>query len=434
MVKSCDLDGGYRICCLCNKDGGRKVTVKFLYRPISNKKQYSSNRRNYKDIKFIVIHDTANRSVGADADNHYRYLEHANRYGSAHYYVDDNKIIQVIGDSRSAWSVGDTWARKYRTRTDVNNYNSLNLELCINSDGSYEKAFYNLIELTKNLMFKFGIPPDRVVRHFDASGKPCPGSMKDNNWQKWKEFQLEICKPMKLKLDLDKDSVAIELKEELKGEEKRMNNGDVGRKSEYEEKLGLHIIKTSPDNIYQQIISGKTLREVGAYGINGTFFDTKKPASPDSCWQIAINNGKFLGKNSHVNSYNRNVRRGTFYIANGRCGVVRINNATELPGGTTFAVGGMMLLPIYDPNAERVLPDILRTTNHTAIGYKGDEVYLITTKDRCTMYTLYQRLYVLKLDGAVALDGGGSTQMYYEGNRGNHTSRKLNSMIGIKKL
>lgn len=406
------------------------MTVRFLYRPISNRKQYSSNRRSYKDIKFIVIHDTANTGRGANAENHRRYLEHAKRYGSAHYYVDECEIIQTIGDSRLAWSVGDTWARKYRTRSDVNNYNSLNLELCINSDGNYEKAFFNLVELTKNLMLKFGIPPDKVVRHFDASGKPCPGSMKENNWQKWKEFKAEICKPRELKIDLNKDSVA----EELSKTEKSGESLSKMKKSRYESNLGLHMIITSPDNIYQQIIGGKTLREVGAYGINGTFFDTLRPEKADSCWQIAMNNGKFLGKNSHVNSYNKNVRRGTFYIANGKCGVVRVNNADELPKDTTFAVGGMMLLPIYDQKAERVLSDILRATNHTAIGFKGDDVYLITTKDRCTMYTFYQRLYVLKLDGAVALDGGGSTQMFYEGNRGNHTSRKLNSMIGIKEV
>lgn len=403
------------------------MTVKFLYRPISNNKQFSSGKRSYKDIRFIVIHDTANKGVGANAMAHKRYLERANRYGSAHYYVDDKEIVQVIGDSRAAWHCGDTWARRYRTRTDVNNYNSIGVELCINRDGDYNSAFYNLVELTKNLMVKFGVPPDRVVRHFDASGKPCPGSMKGNNWAKWWEFKSEIVKPMRFKIDLDKDSTAVDLRV---GESK----GDTVNKSRYESKLGLHMIITSPDNIYQQIIGGKTLREVGAYGINGTFFDTKKPASPDSCWQIAINNGKFLGKNSHVNSYNKNVRRGTFYIANNKCGVLRVNNADELPGGITFAVGGMMLLPLYDPKAERVMADILRATNHTAIGYKGDEVYLITTKDRCTMYTLYQRLYVLKLDGAVALDGGGSTQMFYEGNRGNHTSRKLNSMIGIKEV
>lgn len=401
------------------------MTLQFKYRPISNKKQFSKVKRSYNDIKFIVIHDTANKGVGANAMSHKNYLEHATRFGSAHYYVDDHEIIQTIGDSHTAWSVGDTWARKYRTRSDVNNYNSLNLELCINSDGDYNKAFFNLVELTKNLMFKFGIPHDRVVRHFDASGKPCPSSMRDNNWQRWREFQSEIVKPMRLKIDLNKDSVGVEKSGESLS---KMN------KSSYEQKLGLHMIITSADNIYQQIIGGKTLREVGAYGINGTFFDTKKPASPDSCWQIAMNNGKFLGKNAHVNSYNKNVRRGTFYIAHGKCGVVRINNADELPKDTTFAVGGMMLLPIYDPKAERVLPDILRTTNHTAIGFKGDEVYLITTKERCTMYTLYQRLYVLKLDGAVALDGGGSTQMFYEGNRGNHTTRKLNSMIGIKEV
>lgn len=80
----------------------------FKYKPITNDRQYSTKRRKTSDIKYIVIHDTANSGRGANALNHYKYLQNAQRYGSAHYYVDDGQIIQAIGDSRIAWSVGDT--------------------------------------------------------------------------------------------------------------------------------------------------------------------------------------------------------------------------------------------------------------------------------------------------------------------------------------
>jgi N-acetylmuramoyl-L-alanine amidase CwlA len=47
------------------------------------------------------------------------------------------------------------------------------------------------IALTKYLMKKFNIPKDRVVRHYDISGKLCPGvvgwnkdAMYDNNGKK----------------------------------------------------------------------------------------------------------------------------------------------------------------------------------------------------------------------------------------------------------
>ena len=98
--------------------------LEFKYKPITNARQYSTKRRKTSDIKYIVIHDTANSGHGANAINHYKYLQNAQRYGSAHYYVDDCQIIQTIGDSRIAWSVGDTWARTAQTRRDITNDNS----------------------------------------------------------------------------------------------------------------------------------------------------------------------------------------------------------------------------------------------------------------------------------------------------------------------
>ena len=179
---------------------------KFIYRPTKNAKQYGSKKRNLSDIKFIVIHDTGNTNRGAGALGHLNYLDGATRYGSAHYYVDDKIIAQPIGDSRVAWSVGDTWARKNRTRTDVNNSNSISIEMCINADSDYNAMYKNVVELTKNLMQKYNIPLDRVVRHYDASGKPCPNHMMAGNWAKWKRFLYDIDKPIEWVIDLDKNS------------------------------------------------------------------------------------------------------------------------------------------------------------------------------------------------------------------------------------
>lgn len=179
--------------------------MKFKYQPINNKKQFGQ-RRSLKDIKFIVVHDTGNTSKGAGASNHRQYLTHATRSGSAHYYVDDKEIIQPIGDSLIAWAVGDTWANKDRTRTDVNNSNSLSVELCVNSDSDYKQALKNTIELVKNLMEKFNIPIDNIVRHYDATGKPCPASMKPDNWKAWKNFKKELKKPIDYIIDLEKSS------------------------------------------------------------------------------------------------------------------------------------------------------------------------------------------------------------------------------------
>lgn len=64
--------------------------------------------------------------------------------------------------------------------------------MCVNSDGNYEKIYNNTLKLTKYQMDKYNIPLECVVRHYDASRKICPLSMRENNWEKWKKFKKDI--------------------------------------------------------------------------------------------------------------------------------------------------------------------------------------------------------------------------------------------------
>lgn len=171
--------------------------MRFLFRPI--KRNFRSRKET--PIKYLVIHDTGNTNPGAGALNHRNYVENNRRGASAHYFVDDKVIVQYVGDSLAAGSVGDG-----KGRFGITNSNSLSIEMCINSDGNYLEMYKNTVELTKNLMKKFNIPWDRVVRHYDASRKNCPGHMRPNNWEKWNEFKEDIKKPIEWEIDLSKDS------------------------------------------------------------------------------------------------------------------------------------------------------------------------------------------------------------------------------------
>lgn len=182
--------------------------MEFKYMPTSNRRQVGA-KRNHSAIRYLVVHDTGNTSTGAGAMSHYRYLQGAQRYGSAHYYLDDKMIIQTIGDSFTAWAIGDKWGYKNNPNrvVDAKNANSISIELCINSDIDKAKAYKNLLELVKNLMKKFNIPPSRVIRHFDATGKTCPGSWSGQNWAKWWAFKEDIKKPIEWEIDLSKGSI-----------------------------------------------------------------------------------------------------------------------------------------------------------------------------------------------------------------------------------
>ncbi|VFB17453.1 Uncharacterised protein [Urinicoccus massiliensis] len=105
-------------------------------------------------------------------------------------------------------AVGDKWGYKNNPNRikDAKNINTLSLELCINRDCDPVKAYKNLVELTKNLMAKFKVPGDCVIRHFDVTGKTCPGSWSGQNWAKWWQFKEDIKGPIEWAIDLSKDS------------------------------------------------------------------------------------------------------------------------------------------------------------------------------------------------------------------------------------
>ncbi len=152
------------------------------------KKQIKYNRATRKDsIKYIVLHDTGNPSKGADADAHFQYFNGGNRNSSADFFVDDKTVLQVNDFARYyTYHVGDG-----KGKYGITNQNSIGIEICVNQDGDYKRAFEKAVELTKYLMKELNIPIARVVRHYDASRKNCPASMNEAKWVEFKTLLAE---------------------------------------------------------------------------------------------------------------------------------------------------------------------------------------------------------------------------------------------------
>ncbi|MFR5073675.1 MAG: N-acetylmuramoyl-L-alanine amidase family protein, partial [Bianqueaceae bacterium] len=144
------------------------------------------------NVQYLVIHDTGNTNKGATAINHYYYF--LNNVGrSAHYFVDDHEVIQIIEDKDGAWHCGDG-----KGQYGITNTNSLSIETCVNSDGNYEEAIQNTIDLAAYLMYVYDLPMDRLVRHYDASRKNCPAQMnKDGQWTDWYNFKAAVAAKLK---------------------------------------------------------------------------------------------------------------------------------------------------------------------------------------------------------------------------------------------
>ena len=148
-----------------------------------SKYNYSSRKGN--SIKYIVLHYTGNKQDSAEGNANY--FNGGDRNASAHYFVDNNSIYQVVEESNAAWSVGDGYGRY-----GITNYNSINIEMC--TSGNYnvsEETENNAIDLVKTLMAKYGVSIDRVVRHYDASRKVCP-NWNGNNWARWSNFKNKL--------------------------------------------------------------------------------------------------------------------------------------------------------------------------------------------------------------------------------------------------
>lgn len=154
-------------------------------------KDFISNQNSYVDNnpKYIVIHNTDNFHKAADAKAHARAQHDGNFKGmSAHYYVDDSSVYQTMPHSRGAWHVGVDYGGKLFG--NVNNRNSIGIEMCVNAGYDYEKAFQNTAALTRQLMRELGIRTDHVVMHYDVCAKNCPSQIRAK--KDWNRFQALI--------------------------------------------------------------------------------------------------------------------------------------------------------------------------------------------------------------------------------------------------
>ena len=191
-----------------------------IYNPLSVHITPSKGR----SIKYLAIHFTAgSSSIGGRAMNVKRTFETSP--SSADFCVDDRYIVQFNPDIKNnyCWAVGDS--KKSTGGASMNgialNKNTISIEICsscksgfsvanANHEGWYftEAAINNAVKLAKILMKTYNIPVERVVRHYDITGKLCPGlvgwndyyvigndgntKIRKNNSEQWRAFKARL--------------------------------------------------------------------------------------------------------------------------------------------------------------------------------------------------------------------------------------------------
>lgn len=166
-----------------------------------------------RKIEYIVIHYTAGvTSREGSALNTVAWFNNAAAVASSDFVVDDTAIVQYNADIENVytWHCGgthyDNKGGKFYGK--CTNKNAIGIEVCsTNSTGkmqaandkSYsftEAAVNNTVELVKLLMKWYNVPAENVIRHYDVTGKPCPGiygwNIESGSEAEWQTFKARL--------------------------------------------------------------------------------------------------------------------------------------------------------------------------------------------------------------------------------------------------
>lgn len=157
-----------------------------------NKRSIACHPANYGGsrtgpVRYIVVHYTA--GDGDTAWDNGLYFSRGSRGASAHWFVDEQEAVLSVPEEAVAWHCG---ASAYR-HPYCRNGNSLGVELCSRKDrqGNYyftPRTLENGAALIRELMRRYDVPLERVVRHYDVTGKLCPAPLVEAGpWKKFRE-------------------------------------------------------------------------------------------------------------------------------------------------------------------------------------------------------------------------------------------------------
>lgn len=151
---------------------------------ITNRKARSRSKLN--GPRFLVAHETANNNAGADG--HYNYFQGITFQASAHTFIDDKKILEIIPTNEKAWHVQYNNDRRTLGLGYAND-NAVGTELC--RPGNFNEAYDRYVWYHAYLCKKFGLQPRKhIVAHktLDPQRRRDPQSWLEPNGVSWSKF------------------------------------------------------------------------------------------------------------------------------------------------------------------------------------------------------------------------------------------------------
>ena len=146
-----------------------------------------------KPVSFLVYHYVG--ATGGGAANARYFHNTAGAGASAHYFVghasEGAEIWSSVPEADTAWHCG---AKTYR-HPACRNANSIGIEMCCHRkpDGTWtidEETLAAAAALGRDILARYGIPMDHVLRHYDVTGKLCPQPLIDEG--AWADFKKRL--------------------------------------------------------------------------------------------------------------------------------------------------------------------------------------------------------------------------------------------------
>lgn len=138
-------------------------------------------------VRYVVLHYTGNDGDTGQANAAYFAREDTGKT-SAHWFVDDAGATLSVPEEYVAYHCG----AKFYVHPECRNANSIGVELCdTRRDGVYgftEATLDNAAALVRELMDKYGIPIENVIRHYDVTHKLCPAPFVGAGQGAWEDF------------------------------------------------------------------------------------------------------------------------------------------------------------------------------------------------------------------------------------------------------
>ena len=127
-------------------------------------------------VEYIVIHYTG--IPNDTAENNAVYSAREFTGVSAHYFVDKREVWQSVRDEDTAYHCGSTHPKHPACR----NYNSIGVEMCDSVGAVPAATRERTAAFVRELMDKYGVPVENVLRHYDVTGKRWTPATPATSW------------------------------------------------------------------------------------------------------------------------------------------------------------------------------------------------------------------------------------------------------------